>query len=90
MLLAAIADQDTALTFTTSKELMDAFYDRKRHACRERRSDVHFADTLGVLVDYMSDNQRLTAPEAVLDSGDLLDDADILASEHVVVRESKR
>ena len=90
VLLAAIADQDTALTFTTSKELMDAFYDRKRHACRERRSDVHFADTLGVLVDYMSDNQRLTAPEAVLDSGDLLDDADILASEHVVVRESKQ
>jgi hypothetical protein len=90
VLLAAIADQDTALAFKTSKDLMDAFYDRKRQDCRQRRDSVQFADTLGVLVDYMSENQRLTAPAAVLDPGDLLDDADVLASEHVLVREGNQ
>lgn len=90
VLLAAIADHRDAGTFATAKDLMDAFYDRKRRACRERRPDVRFADTLGALAAYMSENQRLVAPAAVLDAGDLLDDADVLSSEHVVVRDGQQ
>lgn len=86
VLLSAIADEEKALSFATSKELFDAFWDRKRRDCRSRRETVRFADTIGVVVDYMSDHQRLVAPESILDAGDFLDDADVLASEHVLVR----
>lgn len=85
VLLHTIADEDDALGFTTSKDLLDAYWERKRRDCGARR-EVRFGETIGVLVDYMSENQRLVAPEAILDSPDLLDDADVLASEHVLVR----
>ncbi|MDQ3318859.1 MAG: hypothetical protein M3515_01145 [Actinomycetota bacterium] len=89
VLLSAIADQDEALTFTSSKDLLDAFWDRKRQDCNARR-EVRFADTIGALVDYMSENQRLAAPEAILDAGELRGDADLLASEHVLVRDERK
>lgn len=87
VLLHAIAADGRAPDFATSKDLLDAFWVEKRRLCRARRETTRFADTIGALTDYMSANQRLAAPEAVLDAGDLLDDADVLASEHVVISE---
>jgi hypothetical protein len=91
VLLSAIADEATALSFQTAKGLMDAFYDRKRRDCRARREPPpRFGETIGVLVDDMSARQQLFSLEAILDVGDLLDDADVLASEQVVIRQDGR
>ena len=87
VLLHAVAADGRAPDFATSKDLLDAFWVEKRRLCRARRETTRFADTIGALTDYMSANQRLAAPESVLDAGDLLDDADVLASEHVVISE---
>jgi acyl-CoA thioesterase FadM len=85
VLLHAIADQDDALGFSTSKDLLDAYWERKRRDCTTRRQ-TSFGETIDVLVNYMSEHQRLAAPEAILDVPGLLEDADVLASEHVLVR----
>lgn len=85
VLLRAVPRTGERLSFATSKDLLDAFWNEKRRLCRARR-EVRFAETIGALADYMSANQVLSAPEAVLDDADLLDDADILASEHVLIR----
>ncbi len=42
---------------------------------------------IDALLDAMSASQRLAAPASTLDDGDLLGDADVLASEHVLVRD---
>ena len=91
VLLAAIADEADALSFQTAKGLMDAFYDRKRRDCRARRDPPpRFGKTIGVLAEDMSAKQRLFSFEAVLDAEELLDDADVLASENVLVRQDRR
>lgn len=90
VLLKTVADEETALGFSTTKDLMDAFYERKRRDCRQRRPDTRFAEALGVLSDYMSENQRLVAPATVFDTSGLADDADVLSSEHLLVREENR
>jgi hypothetical protein len=90
VLLQSVADEDAALGFTTTKDLMDAFYERKRRECQQRRPDTRFGETLGVVSDYMSENQRLVAPVTVFDANDLADDADVLSSEHLLVREGNR
>jgi hypothetical protein len=54
VLLSSVADEDTALGFSTTKDLMDAFYERKRRECQQRRPGTRFSETLGVVSDYMS------------------------------------
>lgn len=91
VLLRAIADEPDALSFSTAKGLMDAFYDRKRRASDVHGGDrVRFGETVNTLVENMSNNQRLYAPVAVLDAADLQRDADVMASEHVLVRSDAR
>lgn len=90
-LLATIADEAGVFSFTTTHELFDAYWDRKRRDCRERRgATVRFAEVVGALADEMSRRQSLTAPVSVLDDLDLADDADVLASEHVLVRDGRQ
>jgi hypothetical protein len=90
-LLASIADQAEVFSFATTKDLFDAYWDRKRRDCRERRgSPVRFAEVVSVVADEMSERQRLTVPMSVLDDRDLLDDADVLASEQVLIREGQQ
>lgn len=91
VLLSSIADQADALSFGSTKDLFDAYWDRKRRDCRQRRQPpVRFGEVIGALTDAMSARQRLTVPVSVLDDRDLLDDADVLASEHVLVRDGQR
>jgi hypothetical protein len=90
-LLATISDTTGAFSFTTTRELFNAYWDQKRRDCHTRRgSPVRFADVVGTLADEMSRLQRLTAPVSVLDDGDLSDDAELLASEHVLIRDGQR
>lgn len=75
------------LPFRTTKDLFDAYWDRKLTDCRVRASGpVRFVEVVDVLVDSMSARQRLSAPVSALDSGNLLPDAQLLVSEHVLVR----
>jgi hypothetical protein len=91
VLLKAVADEPEALTFSTVKGLMDAFYDRKRRDSDAHAGDrIRFGETINTLVESMSDNQRLYAPAAVLDVRDLQRDGDVMASEHVLVRDGPR
>jgi hypothetical protein len=91
VLLSSIADQADALSFGTPKDLFDAYWDRKRRDCRQRRQPpVRFGEVIGALANAMSARQRLTVPVSVLDHRDLVDDADVLASEHVLVRDGRR
>ena len=86
VLLAAIADQPTALAFESAQGLMDAFYVRKRDIS-QARSDrpVRFDDTVGLLVEKMSANQQLHVPDAVVETAGYMPDAQVLESEHVLV-----
>ena len=90
VLLSSIAGQDDALSFQSRGSLFAAFWERKRRAAKARREGVRFNDTLARVASAASDRQTLSVPIEVLDEGDLLDDANVLVSEHVLVRDGDR
>jgi hypothetical protein len=90
VLLSAIADQPDALSFTSANGLLAAYWDRKRRNCRERRQTTRFSAVIEALANAMSERQELSARISVLDAADLADDAEVLASEHVLVRDGQR
>jgi hypothetical protein len=92
VLLRTVADQPDALSFTSRRQLFDAYWERKRKDCEQRRpqSPPRFATVIGVLAEAMSVRQRLSVRRSVLDEGDLAGDADVLVSEGVVVRDGER
>ncbi|WP_326687225.1 hypothetical protein OIE63_08690 [Streptomyces sp. NBC_01795] len=89
VLLASIARQDDALSFRTTKQLFDAFWDTKRINCRHRYPSVRFNDVVTAVAEAMSDRQQLEVPYAVLDGDDLSASANVLVSEHVCVRDGQ-
>lgn len=92
VLLGTIAsDLDTdALTFNSRGSLFEAFWQRKRQAARARRRDVRFNDVVSRIANSASDGQVLSVPVEVLDDGDLIEDANVLISEHVLASDSGR
>ncbi|MGW5153387.1 hypothetical protein [Rhodococcus koreensis] len=89
VLLASVAAQSNALDFQTSGHLFDAFWRRKRRDVRERREGTRFETVVSAVAQAISNRQRLSVPEAVLDQDDLANDADVLVSEHVLVRNGR-
>jgi len=91
VLLSAIADQPNALSFTSTNGLLAGYWERKRRDCASRRQPApRFAAVIGALANTMSERQQLTARASVLDAADLAGDAEVLASEHVLVRDGER
>lgn len=91
VLLSAIADQTDALSFASDTGLLDEYWERKRRDCANRRQPPpRFVPVIGTLADAMSARQQLTANVSVLDADDLETDAEVLASEHVLVRDGQR
>jgi hypothetical protein len=91
VLLQAIADEGATLTFSSAKDLMDAFYEQKRRVCDVHAGvKVRFFAVVETLVGHMSAHQRLFAPVAALDADDLQKDAEVMASEHVLVKDGNR
>ncbi|TQN31112.1 hypothetical protein FHX37_1002 [Haloactinospora alba] len=89
-LLTIISDNGSLPSFVSAKDLLDSYWDTKRRDCQSGRSStVHFSKVIRTLVDEMSQRQRLVASTAVLDDEDLIPDAGIMASEHVLVREGQ-
>jgi hypothetical protein len=89
VLLSGVAGEPQALAFDSSSHLFDDFWDLKRRAARGRRAGLRFNETIARVAAAISEQQRLSVSAAVLDEGDLSDDADVLVSEHVLVREGR-
>lgn len=87
VLLQVVTQGERAPGFSSSKDLFDLFWENKARTCRAHPSRPRFGEVISTLVDSMSSTQRLSVPTAVLDSKDLVADAGILASEHVLVRD---
>jgi hypothetical protein len=90
VLLRSIADQPDALTVTSPNGLFNAYWERKRRDCRRAPRMVRFAETIDVVAEAMSDRQRLSVPVSVLDTHDLAEDGDVLASGGVLVRDGRQ
>ena len=87
VLLSNVAGEADALSFQTTAHLFDAYWKRKLQAVRDRKAGTRFRDVISVVATAISDNQRLSVSDTVLDGDDLADDANVLISEHVLVRD---
>ena len=92
VLLSAIADEPDALAFESAGGLLAAYWDRKRRDCASHRpqSRPRYEAVIGTLANAMSERQQLTARISVLDTASLTADAEVLASEHVLVQDGRR
>ncbi len=91
VLLKAVADQPGATAFSTPRDLMRLFYERKRQDCDVHAgAPIRFSTTIETIASHMSERQRLYVPEAALDADNLHRDAGVMASEHVLVRDGTR
>ena len=91
VLVSAIADEPDALSFTSDNGLLASYWDRKRRDCAARRQPPpRFAAVIRALANEMSHRQQLTARISVLDADELATDAEVMASEHVVVKDGQR
>lgn len=90
LVLLSVVGDTHAMTFQTTRDLMDLFWDRRRRdADAEARHHVRFEAVIRCLSDAMSAQQRLAVPSATLDEDDLQGDADVLKSLQVVVGDGR-
>jgi hypothetical protein len=90
VLLSTIASQEDALAFQSRGSLYEAFWERKRQAVSQRRSGVRFNAVVARVANAASDRQTLSVPVELLDEDDLIEDANVLVSEHVLARDGDR
>ncbi|WP_228545900.1 NACHT domain-containing protein [Microcella flavibacter] len=90
VLLASIAAHGGALDFQSKGSLFEAFWERKRQASRDRRQGVRFHEVIAKVANEASDRQTLSIPIELLDEGELIEDANVLVSEHVLARDGNR
>ena len=89
-LLAEVAEgsKPNVLNFRTAKDLYDKFWDDKKDSIRARGNSEHWTDVIYTLCDYMSKNQRLSAPKARVDRYGKT--AELMASEHILVSDGQQ
>lgn len=90
VLLKTIVGQSGAMAFQSKGSLFEAYWERKQRNARARRSGVRFNDVISRVANEASDRQTLSIPIEILDDGDLIDDANVLVSEHVLARDGDR
>lgn len=92
VLLSVIADEPDALAFESAGGLLAGYWLRKRRDCANRRSQSppRYEAVISALSNAMSERQQLTARISVLDAANLTADAEVLASEHVLVQDGRR
>ena len=90
VLLGTISSETDALAFQSRGSLFEAFWDRKRQTARARRQGVRFNKVVSRIANAASERQVLSVPVEMLDDGDLIEDANVLVSEHVLARDSGR
>ncbi|MFB2895075.1 NACHT domain-containing NTPase [Aerosakkonemataceae cyanobacterium BLCC-F50] len=89
-LLAEVAEGSKAnvLNFKTAKDLYKKFWDNKKDSELLRVNTEHFTNVIYTLCDYMSRNQRLSAPKARVDRYGKT--AELMASEHILVSDGQQ
>lgn len=90
VLLQTIATHEDALAFQSKGSLFEAFWERKRQTIRARGHKVRFNEVLSRVATAASDRQVLSVPVELLDDDDLIEDANVLVSEHVLARDGDR
>lgn len=90
VLLQTISSQADALAFHSRGSLFEAFWKRKRQDARARRENLRFNDVLSRIANAASDRQTLSVSIEILDDGDLIEDANVLVSEHVLAQDGSR
>lgn len=90
VLLKTIVGHNRETLFKSKASLFEAYWERKRQNAWARRSGVRFNEVLKRVANEMSERQTLSIPVEVLDDGDLIDDANVLVSEHVLARDGDR
>lgn len=90
VLLNTIASQDHALLFHSNGSLFEAFWERKRQTAKARQVGVRFNEVIARVANAASERQVLSVPVEVLDENDLIQDANVLVSEHVLARDVDR
>lgn len=92
VLLSTIHDQADSLDFRSTSDLLRAFCTRKESNAQIRAAPraVRFWEVLTRLAQTMSQRQQLSVPAAVLDVEGYSNDARILQSEGVLVRDGDR
>lgn len=90
VLLNTIVGQIGAMAFQSKGSLFEAYWERKQRNARARRAGVRFNDVISRVANEASDRQTLSIPIEILDDGDLIDDANVLVSEHVLARDGDR
>ena len=90
VLFKEIIDQPDAYSFATPISLFNAFWERKRKFCKKDHSELRFNDTLELIAKTMSNKQVLSIAKRELDRNDYIKDAEILASENLLVIDNRR
>lgn len=90
VLLETVASQPGALSFTSRGSLFEAFWQRKRQTINDYRPEVRFNDVLACIANTASDQQSLSVAIEILDPGDYISDAHVLASEQVLAIDGDR
>jgi hypothetical protein len=90
VLLHTIAGQGDALAFHSRGSLFEAFWERKRQTVRRRRDGTRFNEVIARVANVASDRQVLSIPIELLDEAELVEDANVLVSEHVLARQGAR
>lgn len=90
VLLASVSSDADALSFETTAHLFDAFWLRKRRLVESRKAGIRFNEVIVAVATAISDNQRLSVSDALLDQTDLALDADVLVSEHILTRDGNK
>ncbi|WP_258904093.1 ATP-binding protein [Actinokineospora sp. UTMC 2448] len=73
--------------FNTSKDLLDAYWERKLEDCKARYGpSFPFVEIIDALVESLNARQHLSTPISVLDTQDLLLASQQLTSENILVR----
>ena len=90
VLLGTISSEVDALAFCSRRFLFEAFWEHKRQAARVRRKGIRFNEVLSRIANAASERQALSVPVELLDDGDLIEDANVLISEQVLVRDGGR
>ncbi|MEG4396158.1 hypothetical protein [Microcoleus sp. BROC3] len=89
-LLAEVAEgsKPNVLNFRTAKDLYDKFWDDKKDSIHAQGNSEHWTDVIYTLCDYMSKNQRLSAPKARVDRYGKT--PELMASEHILVSDGQQ
>lgn len=90
VLLETIAGQPGALNFTSRGSLFEAFWQRKLQTVEARRPGTLFNDVLARIANAASDSRTLSVPVELLDPGDFIKHARVLASEQVIAIEDNQ